>query len=154
MPNILRTSDLARIVGVHPNTVRLYEVKGYLAPVPRSENGYRRFTTRHLEQLRLAHLVFSWPHIFSWQVVHDLVLCAADDDLGMALEWAYEYLMLVRMERTRAEAAVEFMERWARGQLVETTKHRLSIGQTAARPHRRPTAQLGSQRLAGRAPRP
>lgn len=133
MPGYLKTSDIARQIGVHPNTVRLYEAKGYLAPVPRSPSGYRRFTRRHLEQMRLAHLVFRWPHIFSWRVAHDLVRCAADGDLGMAMELAYEYLILVRIERTRAEAAVEFMERWARGQILDTTAHALSIGQTAAR---------------------
>lgn len=133
MPAYLRTSDIARLVGVHPNTVRLYEEKGYLPPVPRSKAGYRRFTTLHLEQMRLAHLVFSWPHIFSWQVVHNLVTYAADSDLGMAMELAYEYLTLVRIERTRAEAAVEFVERWARGQILDMTTHALTIGQTARR---------------------
>jgi DNA-binding transcriptional MerR regulator len=29
MPSYLRTSDLAKAVGVHPNTVRLYEEWGY-----------------------------------------------------------------------------------------------------------------------------
>ncbi len=133
MPPYLKTSDIANIVGVHPNTVRLYEAKGYLSPVPRSKTGYRLFTSRHLEQMRLAHLALSSPSVVSRQVALDLVTYAADGDLGMAMELAYEFLTRVRMERTRAEAAVEFLERWARGLLMDTTKHRLSIRQAADR---------------------
>jgi DNA-binding transcriptional MerR regulator len=131
MAHYLKTSDIAKIVGVHVNTVRLYEAKGFLAPVPRSKSGYRRFTPLHLEQMRLAHLALSWPYLGEQQVVIDLVKCAADGDFGMALELAYQYLAHIRMERTRAEAAIEFLELWARGHIFETTKHNFSIGQAA-----------------------
>src|SRR2546421_3160791 len=52
----LRTSDLAKAVGVHPNTVRRYVDRGLLPPVEHSPSGYRRFTRRHLDCLRLAKL--------------------------------------------------------------------------------------------------
>lgn len=45
----LRTSEVAQAVGVHPNTVRLYEQWGYIAPVPRSPADYRLFTPDHVE---------------------------------------------------------------------------------------------------------
>lgn len=131
MSRPLKTSDIARIVGVHVNTVRLYEEKGFLSAIPRTESGYRLFTQRHLQQMRLAHLALQGPYIGRYQVLIDLVRCAADEDLGMAMEWAYEYLAQVRMERTRAEAAIEFLERWAQGQALETTKRAMSIGQVA-----------------------
>ena len=131
MSGYLKTSDIARIVGVHPNTVRLYEEAGFLSPVPRSKTGYRLFTPLHLEQMRLARLALQWPYSGSQQVVVELVKCAADGDLGMAMELAYEYLAQVRTEHTRAEAAIEFLERWARGQVLETTKRTLTIGQVA-----------------------
>ena len=131
MSRYLKTSDIAKMVGVHSNTVRLYEARGFLSPVPRSKSGYRLFTVLHLEQMRLAHLALKWPYLGSQHIVMDLVKCAAEGDLGMAKELAYQYLANVRMERTRAEAAVEFLERWAHGQVVETTKHSLSISQVA-----------------------
>ncbi len=59
MTDHLKTSDIAREIGVHPNTVRLYEERGYISSVPRAENGYRRFTSRHLEEMRLAHLALT-----------------------------------------------------------------------------------------------
>jgi DNA-binding transcriptional MerR regulator len=44
----LRTSDAAKAVGVHPNTVRLYEEWAFLPPIPRS---YLLFTAVHLDQM-------------------------------------------------------------------------------------------------------
>ena len=57
-----RTSDVAREVGVHPNTVRSYEAQGFLPPVPRAPNGYRLFRREHIEQMRLAWMAmqFTW----------------------------------------------------------------------------------------------
>ena len=59
----LRTSDIAKAVGVHPNTVRCYEAWGFLPPIPRSPSGYRLFTPAHLEQMRLGRLALhgQWP---------------------------------------------------------------------------------------------
>ncbi|MBW7884803.1 MAG: MerR family transcriptional regulator [Caldilineaceae bacterium] len=129
----LRTSDIAKAVGVHPNTVRLYEAWGFLASIPRSASGYRLFTQSHLEQMRLAYLALKWPYPGGKEVVVNLVQRAAQGDLGMAMELAYQYLANVRMERTYAEAAVEFLERWARGQQLDTTRRDLQIGEAAAR---------------------
>lgn len=131
MSRFLKTSDIAREVGVHVNTVRLYEQRGYLPPVPRAANGYRQFTTRHLEQMRLATLALRWPYPGGYQVALEVVQSAAEGDLGMAMELAYESLARVRIERTRAEAAVEFLGQWARGQRLDTTARTLSIGEAA-----------------------
>jgi hypothetical protein len=54
----LRTSDLAKAVGAHPNTVRRYVDRGILPPVERSPSGYRRFTQRHLDCMRVARQVY------------------------------------------------------------------------------------------------
>ncbi|WP_245799737.1 MerR family DNA-binding transcriptional regulator [Virgibacillus proomii] len=45
-------------MGVHPNTVRLYEDLELIAKPKRQANGYRVFTDLHLEQFRLARLAF------------------------------------------------------------------------------------------------
>ena len=52
--NTYKAIDIARIIGIHVNTVRLYE-KCSLIPKPeRLSNGYRVFTDLHIEQFRLA----------------------------------------------------------------------------------------------------
>jgi DNA-binding transcriptional MerR regulator len=127
----LRTSDIARELGVHVNTVRLYEAWGFLPEIPRSKSGYRQYTAIHLEQARLAHLTIRWPYLGDKALLIDLVKSAASGDHGMAMELAYKYLAHVRMERTAAEAAIEFLERWAAGHLIDSPRQRVYISQAA-----------------------
>lgn len=127
----LRTHDLAKAIGVHVNTIRLYEAEGLLQPVPRAANNYRQYTPMHLEQARLAHLSVRWPFLGDKPRLIEMVKYAARGDLGMAMELAYEHLAYVRMERTYAEAAIEFLERWAAGYLVEAPRQQVHIREAA-----------------------
>ncbi len=127
----LRTSDLAKELGVHVNTIRLYEASGFLSNVPRGTNGYRQYRAIHLEQARLAHLTLHWPYVGNKQRLIDLVKSAANDDLGTAMELAFEYLATVRAERTSTEDAIAFLERWAVGHAVDVSPHPLPIRQAA-----------------------
>ena len=52
--NTYKTIDIARIIGIHVNTVRLYEKCGLIPKTERLGNGYRVFTDLHIEQFRLA----------------------------------------------------------------------------------------------------
>jgi DNA-binding transcriptional MerR regulator len=127
----LRTSDIAKELGVHVNTIRLYETWGWLPEIPRGTNGYRQYTAMHFEQARLAHLTLRWPYLGDKAMLLDLVKSAASGDLGMAMELAYKYLALVRVERTYAESAIEFLERWAAGHLMDTPRQRVHISEAA-----------------------
>ena len=127
----LRTSDIAKELGVHPNSVRLYEFWGFLPAIPRGKNGYRQYSSLHLEQARLAHLTLRWPYLGDKALLIQLVKSAANSDLGMAMELAYQYLARVRMEKTSAEAALEFLERWAAGYLMDSSRQKLHIRQAA-----------------------
>ena len=127
----LRTTDIARDLGVHANTVRLYESQGYLPAIPRGQNGYRQYSPMHLEQARLAHLTLRWPYLGDRTLLIELVKNAARDDFGTALELAYQYLAQVRVARTYAEVAVEFAERWAAGHLMDRSPQKMSISQAA-----------------------
>jgi DNA-binding transcriptional MerR regulator len=133
MTRHLRTSDLAEAVGVHPNTVRLYEEWGFLPPIPRSPSGYRLFTQAHLEQMRLARMAMHgpWPGGNIRKSALALVRKSASGDLGGALEQAYHHLALVQAERARAEAAAGLLERWAQGTATDATAKPLRIGATA-----------------------
>ena len=128
-----RTIDVARAAGVHPNTVRLYEEWGFLPPVPRAANGYRLFTQEHLDQMCLARLALhgAWPGPKIKRSAADLIKVAASGDLGGALELAYNHLSLVQAERAQADAAVAFLERWAKGGIVDATDQVLRVGQAA-----------------------
>jgi len=129
----LRTSDVAKAAGAHPNTVRLYEQWGFLPPVPRSPTGYRQYTEAHRDQMRFARLALhgGWPGRNIRQSALALVRQAASGDLGGALEQAYRHLALVQAERAQAEAAAELLKRWAQGAAADATSKPLQIGDAA-----------------------
>jgi DNA-binding transcriptional MerR regulator len=129
----LSTSDLAKAVGVHPNTVRRYADKGLLPPFERSPSGYRRFTQRHLYCLRLANLVYynKYPGKNIRESGLRILQAAVKGDVGGALELAYAHLALVQSERVQADAAARLLERWASGTPVDATAEHLQIGQVA-----------------------
>jgi len=129
----LRTIDIARAIGVHPNTVRLYETWGFLPPIPRSPAGYRRYSERHLDQMRLARTALhgGWPGKAIRESALTLVRQAASGDLDRALELAHDHLALVQAERARAETAASTVQRWAAGITPETPGKPLTIGETA-----------------------
>jgi DNA-binding transcriptional MerR regulator len=113
----LRTIDIARAIGVHPNTVRMYEAWGFLPPVPRAANGYRLYTEVHLDQMRLARTALhgAWPGRNIRQSALALVRESASGDRRSALKRARQHLALVQAERAQAEGAAQSLERWARG---------------------------------------
>ncbi len=131
--NILRTSDIAKEVGCHPNTVRLYEEWGYLPKVPRGRNNYRLFTEDHRDHMKLAWTALSGPYPGKTikGSAYSLIKVAASGDLGGALELAYHHLALVRSENAQAEAAADLLERWSHGIAADSTTGPLRIGDAA-----------------------
>ena len=131
----LSTSDLAKAVGVHPNTVRRYAERGIIPPVKRDPaNGYRCFTPHHLDCLHLACQVYSnqYPGKGIYQSGIKVVATAVSNNLGGALELAYNHLALVQSERAQADVAASLMERWAKGMPADATSQPLHIGQVAS----------------------
>jgi MerR family mercuric resistance operon transcriptional regulator len=55
----LRSGDLARLVGVSPDTLRLYERKGLIQCPPRSANGYRCYPPQVVDRVRLVRAALS-----------------------------------------------------------------------------------------------
>jgi DNA-binding transcriptional MerR regulator len=129
----LSTSDLAKAVGIHPNTVRLYEQWGFLPKARRSPSGYRRFTEYHLDQLRLVRLIFGggWPGRSIRKQGLGIIQHAAAGDLGGALELAHQLVLQVQSERAQAESAAAFLERWASGMPADRTAQPLRISAAA-----------------------
>lgn len=50
----LKTGDVAERAGVNIHTVRYYEERDLLPPVPRSAAGHRQFTGEHLAHIRFV----------------------------------------------------------------------------------------------------
>jgi DNA-binding transcriptional MerR regulator len=130
----LRTSDLARIVGVHPNTVRKYGDWGLIPPVERSPSGYRLFTQQHLDCMRLARLIYSAPYPGRGfrALGNEVIQRAVIEDRQGALEKAREHLALVQRELKSAEDAADLLEHWAQNMAAGPGRETpLAIGQVS-----------------------
>jgi DNA-binding transcriptional MerR regulator len=130
----LRTTDLARVVGIHPNTVRRYADWGLIPPVERSPTGYRLFTQRHLDCLQLARMVYLAPYPGRGfrALGNEIIQRAVADDWPGALEKAHEHLVAVKIELERADEAANLLEHWAQT-LTESRpdEEPLSIGEVS-----------------------
>ena len=56
---VLRSGDLAKQLGISPDTLRLYERKGLLQRPPRSENGYRSYPPEAINRIRVIRAALS-----------------------------------------------------------------------------------------------
>jgi len=130
----LRTSDLARAVGAHPNTVRRYADWGLIPPVERTSSGYRIFTQHHLDCMRLSHLIYSAPYPGRGfrALGNEVIQRAVAKDWQAALEKAREHLALVRTELKHADDAANLLEHWAQNMATDSTHEApLAIGEVS-----------------------
>lgn len=104
-----RTSEVAGKVGIHPNTVRLYERLDFISKPERKLNGYRVFTALHIRQFMLARTAFQIEVLQSGlrkKIIAVVRLCA-QRKYDEALALSQEYLDGIGNERRRAQEAVE-----------------------------------------------
>lgn len=139
---VLRSSAVARQVGVSPDTLRLYERKGLLRPLGRSTNGYRCYSHDSVERIRLIRAALS---------------------IGFTLQELQPILKLrdaggvpCRKVRDLAETKLKNLER----RLVELQALRQQMRQVLEQwdqslmktPHNRPAGLLHSLALSGAGP--
>ena len=112
-----KTSEVAKIIGVHPNTVRMYEEWELIPKAERMPNGYRIFTDFHIEQFKLARLAFKVEIVQNGlrQKISGAVRTSAKSDFDTAITLTTEYLEQVREERRNAEEAIEIVKQLLSG---------------------------------------
>jgi DNA-binding transcriptional MerR regulator len=126
----LSTAKIARAAGCHPNTVRQFELWGFIPPARRSPAGYRLFEPFHLDQMRLAWLLLHWPYPGGKAPVEALVRAAAQGALEDARAQAEAFLQRIRGEIAHARAAVDALGRLAHGAPAVPLPEPLSMRQT------------------------
>ena len=102
---IYKTAEVAEIIGIHPNTVRLYE-KLKLIPKPeRLANGYRVFTDFHIEQCRLIRIAFQVEVLQNGlrKKIVQVVKVSATGDFDTAITLIHEYIRQIKLEQNNAE---------------------------------------------------
>lgn len=106
-----RTSEVAAIVGIHPNTVRLYEEWGMISKPERQKNGYRIFTDLHILQIKLARTAFQIEILQNGlrKKIIEVVKTTAIGDFDRAILMTEEYLGQLQRERFNAEEAIKIV---------------------------------------------
>lgn len=112
------TSRVAEIVGLHPNTVRMYEEWGLISKPERKANGYRVYNDIHIKQFRLARKALQIEVLQAGlrkRIIEALKL-AAQYRFDEATGFAEEYIRMAEQELENAKEAAGICERLYRQQ--------------------------------------
>ena len=106
-----KTAEIAAIIGVHPNTVRLYEEWGVIPAAKRQENGYRVFTAFHIQQFWLARTAFEIEVLQGGlrKKIVEVVKLSAQGNFEGAILLTQEYVADLGKERDNAEEAIHIV---------------------------------------------
>ena len=116
-----KTAEVAAIIGIHPNTVRLYEKLDLIPKPERLSNGYRVFTEFHIKQCRLIRLAFQVEVLQNGlrKKIAQMIKVSATGDFDAAITLTKSYLKQIRQERRNAEEAIEIVEQILSGKAQE-----------------------------------
>lgn len=116
-----QTSEVAQIIGIHANTVRMYEELSLIPQAQRKANGYRVFTDFHIDQFRLARAAFQIEVLQNGlrKKIITAVKTSAKGDFDTALNLTKEYLAGVQTEQKNATEAVKMVEQILSGDAAD-----------------------------------
>ncbi|MGN1137396.1 MAG: MerR family transcriptional regulator [Oscillospiraceae bacterium] len=106
------TSQIAKIVGLHPNTVRMYEEWGLIHKPERKANGYRVYTDMHIKQFHLARKALRIEIMQSGlrERIIEAVKLSAEYRFDEAIKLTEEYIRIAEQEIENAKEAAELCE--------------------------------------------
>jgi DNA-binding transcriptional MerR regulator len=133
--NGYRTSQIANLVGVHPNTVRLYEKLGLIPKPERKPNGYRVFTDFHLEQVKLVRIALKVEVLQNnlRKKAIQIIKASASGDFDKAIGIAKSYREQVMAEQKSAKEAMDIVEQLLSGSEAESQNICLTRKETSER---------------------
>lgn len=104
-----KTSEVAKLIGIHSNTVRMYEDLGLISKPSRKDNGYRVFTDLHIYQLKLARKAFEVEVLQNGlrKKAIAIVKMSAKQDFDEAIVLTKEYIKSIKKEIDNANEAVD-----------------------------------------------
>jgi DNA-binding transcriptional MerR regulator len=107
-----KTAAIAKLLNVHPNTVRLYEKWRLIPPAKRLPNGYRIFTDFHLAQGRLVRLAFQVEVLQNGlrKKIIQMLHTSAAGNFDEAIALTLAYLKQLQQEQQNAEEAIQIVK--------------------------------------------
>ncbi|WP_297421967.1 MerR family transcriptional regulator [Clostridium sp.] len=133
MENKYKTAQVAKIIGIHPNTVRLYEELGLIPKPQRLSNGYRVFTDFHIEQFKLARTALKVEVLQSGlrKAIINIIKLSAKGEFRKAIIYTNNYINQIKIEQKNAEEAIEITKKLLSGIEEEEKDIFLTRKQTA-----------------------
>lgn len=119
--NEYKTSEVARMIGIHANTVRLYEKCKLISAPRRQSNGYRVFTDLHIEQFKLARAALKAEVLQGGlrKLAAKVIKTSAAGEYDEAARLAGKYIRQAEKERKHAEEAIEIARQLLAGSVYE-----------------------------------
>lgn len=107
--NTYQTAEIAKIIGIHPNTVRLYEQLKLVPKAERQKNGYRVFTDFHVEQFRLARAALKVEILQNGlrKKAMKIIKTSATGNFDKAIALTEDYLKQLEQETNNADEAID-----------------------------------------------
>jgi DNA-binding transcriptional MerR regulator len=115
--NTYKTSEIAHCIGIHPNTVRLYEELGLIPKPERLTNGYRIYTDLHMEQIKFARTALKVEVLQNGlrkQAINIIKISAAGN-FKKAIHETERYMQQIKNEQKNAEEAIAITEKLLSG---------------------------------------
>ena len=105
------------MIGVHSNTVRMYEDLELISKPIRKDNGYRIFTDLHIYQLKLARKVFEVEVLQNGlrKKAIAIVKMTAKQDFDGAIVLTKQYIKAIKKEIDNANEAVDIAGKLIKG---------------------------------------
>lgn len=131
--NTYKTAEIARSIGIYPNTVRLYEELGLIPKPERKANGYRIFTDFHVEQLRFARTALQVEVLQNGlrKQAIDIIKTSSSRNFDKAIRLTKRYYQQIKKEQRNAEEAIAITEKLLSGENQELGNAMLTREETA-----------------------
>ncbi|WML34393.1 MerR family transcriptional regulator [Clostridium sp. OS1-26] len=133
MENKYKTAQVAKLIGIHPNTVRLYEKLGLISKPQRLSNGYRVFSNFHIAQFKLARTALKVEVLQSGlrKNMINIIKLSAKGEFQKAIVCTNNYINQVKIEQKNAEEAIEITKKLLSGIQEKENNVSLTRKQTA-----------------------
>ncbi|WP_195575573.1 MerR family DNA-binding transcriptional regulator [Paenibacillus sp. 1001270B_150601_E10] len=131
--NTYRTAEIVHSIGIHPNTVRLYEELGLIPKAERKANGYRIFTDFHVEQLTFARTALQVEVLQNGlrKQAIGIIKTSAAKNFDKAIHLTNHYHQQLKREQRNAEEAIAITEKLLSGENQQLSNAILTRKETA-----------------------
>ncbi|WP_430611103.1 MerR family transcriptional regulator [Enterococcus sp. DIV0876] len=117
------TSEVAKMVDLHPNTIRRYEEWNLIPEPLRKKNGYRIYNDFHVELIKTSRIAFQIEVLQSGlrESMRGIIKALANYKFDQARTLLDQYIVAVDQEIDRAEEAIHIVEYLLKGETKESS---------------------------------